>query len=288
MAIESYQMNTTVETVNFLAILLNCFIFVILPLELWRRWKKSTLNWLAIKEMLASVSPLLPDLLTGTFVLAVVSACYLAAGELSPWEIPITPLSSLVCLLLVDFMYYWDHRCSHRVRGLWALYHSVHHSSPQFDQTTTFRISFVDSFFTPWFYLPIILIGFDPSIVFACFTFILSYQTWVHTESIGKLRWLDAWLNTPSNHRVHHGVQALYQDKNYGAVLIVWDRIFGTYQREEETPIFGITHPIESANPWTVHFCEIGRLWRDMLKTKGWLNRIAIWVMPPGWSPKKD
>jgi sterol desaturase/sphingolipid hydroxylase (fatty acid hydroxylase superfamily) len=277
----------TLTLIDWLAILMQATLVLILPIELWRHWRLRKLNWSHIKEMLASVSPIFPNILLGSLVVTMIYAVYMAAAELALFKIPTTPLTALLAMLLVDFMYYWDHRCSHRIRGLWALYHSVHHSSTQYDQTTGLRVSLVDSFFSPWFYLPVILIGFHPLLVAGCFGFILAYQTWIHTETIGKLKWLDGWLNTPANHRVHHGSQAKYHDKNYGAVLMLWDRLFGSYQREEETPIYGITHPIDSANPWTVHFCELGRLWRDMWQTKSWRNRIALWLMPPGWSPSK-
>ncbi len=179
------------------------------------------------------------------FVLAMITTGYVAAAEISPWQIPTTPLTSFIALLLVDFMYYWDHRFSHRIRGLWALYHSVHHSLTR-PPVFVFHWSIV--FFSPWFYLPVILIGFNPLLVASCLGFILAYQTWIHTETIGQLKWLDSWLNTPANHRVHHGSQLKYHDKNYGAVLMIWDRLFGSYQREQEAPIYGITHPIDSVN----------------------------------------
>jgi sterol desaturase/sphingolipid hydroxylase (fatty acid hydroxylase superfamily) len=277
----------TLTLIDWLAILMQATLVLILPIELWRHWRLGKLNWSRIKEMLASVSPIIPNILLGSLVVAMIYAVYMAAAELALFKIPTTPLTALLAMLLVDFMYYWDHRCSHRIRGLWALYHSVHHSSTQYDQTTGLRVSLVDSFFSPWFYLPVILIGFHPLLVVGCFGFILAYQSWIHTETIGQLKWLDSWLNTPANHRVHHASQLKYHDKNYGAVLMLWDRLFGSYQREEETPIYGITHPIDSANPWTVHFCELGRLWREMWQTKGWRNRIALWLMPPGWSPGK-
>ena len=280
-------MITTMSAIDWLTLLMEATLLVFLPAELWSYWRRSKLNWARIKEMLASVSPIFPNILIAGFVLSMVTTVYVAAAEISPWGIATTPMTAFIVFLLVDFMYYWDHGCSHRIRGLWALYHSVHHSSTQFDQTTSFRISLVDNFFSPWFYLPVILIGFNPLLVAACFGFILAYQTWIHTETIGRLKWLDSWLNTPANHRVHHGSQVKYHDKNYGAVLMVWDRLFGSYQREEETPIYGITHPIDSANPWTVHFCEVGRLLRDLRQLKGWRNRLAMLVMPPGWSPRE-
>jgi sterol desaturase/sphingolipid hydroxylase (fatty acid hydroxylase superfamily) len=283
-----FSMISTMTAINWLTILMEVALLVFLPAELLHYWRRRSLKWPRIKEMLASISPIFPNILIGGFVLSMITTVYSAAAEVSPWEIPTTPITALFVFLLVDFMYYWDHRCSHRIRGLWALYHSVHHSSTQFDQTTSLRISLVDNFFSPWFYLPVILIGFDPLLVVACFGFVLAYQTWIHTETIGRLKWLDGWLNTPSNHRVHHGSQIKYHDKNYGAVLMIWDHLFGSYKGEEETPIYGITHPIDSANPWHVHFCEVSRLWRELVQMKSWCHRIGTLLMPPGWQPKRN
>jgi len=255
-----------------------------LPWELWRRWRAGQLNAASAREMLASASPLLPNLLTGGLVLAFIAALFNAAANLQLTAIPTTPLSALLCLLLVDFLYYIDHRCGHRVRAYWAISHSVHHSSPQYDQTTGLRVSFIDGFLSPWFYLPAILIGFDPWLVAACLGFILGYQQWLHTEAIGRLPWLDGWLNTPSNHRVHHGSQAQYLDKNYGAVLMIWDRMFGSYQPEVEAVRYGLTEAIGSSHPVRVHLHEALRLLRDLNQTGDWRTRWLLLWKPPGWS----
>jgi sterol desaturase/sphingolipid hydroxylase (fatty acid hydroxylase superfamily) len=185
-------------------------------------------------------------------------------------------------------MYYWDHRAAHRNRAYWALAHSVHHSSPQFDQTTGLRVSFVDGFVSPWFYVPVVLAGFDPLLVGGCLAVIIGWQQWLHTEAIDRLPWLDPWLNTPSNHRVHHGVQARYQDVNYGAILMLWDRAFGTYVAESprEPRRYGITHPIASTHPLEVHLAEARRLWRDLAATPDWRTRLARLWHAPDWRPE--
>jgi sterol desaturase/sphingolipid hydroxylase (fatty acid hydroxylase superfamily) len=157
----------------------------------------------------------------------------------------------------------------------------VHHSSPQYDQTVGLRITFLDGFVTIWFYVPLVLLGFSPALIAASFGLILGYQQWIHTETIGRLPWLDGWLNTPSNHRVHHGIQPHYLDRNYGAILMVWDRMFGTYQREDVPVRYGLTHPIGSSNPIAVHFCELGRLWRELKRTPGLAARLRLLVSPP-------
>lgn len=184
-------------------------------------------------------------------------------------------------MLAVDFLYYWDHRASHRVRLLWAVAHSVHHSSPLYNQTVGLRITFLDGYLSLWFYMPLALLGFEPVLIAAAFGVILGYQQWLHTETIGRLGWLDGWINTPSAHRVHHGVQPEYLDKNFGAILLVWDRLFGTWQREDAPVRYGLTHPLGSSNPLVVHFFELGRLVRELAQARGLGRKLRLLFAPP-------
>ena len=266
------------------ALALAAAMVVLLPLELWHLYKKRVdrRRWL---ELLASASPVLPTVMMGAVVTAFIVALNGGAAALAPWSIPTTPLTVLLSLLAVDFLYYWDHRCAHENRAYWAIAHSVHHSSPHFDQTTGLRVSFVDGFISPWFYLPLVLIGFDPLLVLGSFGVIIAYQQWLHTELIDKLPLFDGWLNTPSNHRVHHAIQPQYLDKNYGAILMIWDRMFGTYAREEERVQYGLTEQIESVNPIKVHFAEAAKLLRDVLNSRGVLQALAYLWHKPGWRP---
>lgn len=274
------------HTLEMLATALSALFVVFLPLETWRRHRAGRLDRRSVREMLASASPLLPTLLAGPLVLAFIAALYGLAHALTPLRLPVDWGTAALALLLVDFLYYWDHRAAHRVRAYWAIGHSVHHSSWQYDQTTAFRISFVDGFISPWFYLPAVLLGFHPMLVVACLGLVLAYQQWLHTESVGRLGWLDGIFNTPSNHRAHHAVQPQYIDRNYGAVLIVWDRLFGTYVREDEAPVYGLTEQIGSAHPWRVHAAEALKLWRDLRRTPRWRDRWRMLWHPPGWVPR--
>jgi sterol desaturase/sphingolipid hydroxylase (fatty acid hydroxylase superfamily) len=249
---------------DLLTTALGAMFFLFLPIELWRRWRSGALNKRSVLEMLASASPLIPTVLSATLVLSFIVALYTFIARYALWAIPINGWSILLAIIVVDFLYYWDHRCAHIFRPYWAIAHSVHHSSHQYDQTIGLRISFVDGFISPWFYLPALLIGFDPMLVLAALGFILAYQQWIHTEAVGKLAWFDGWLNTPSNHRVHHGVQQQYLDKNFGAVLMVWDRLFGTYQAEVEQVNYGLTTPLDSINPWHIHTREAVRWIKDV------------------------
>ncbi|WP_309628531.1 sterol desaturase family protein [Brevundimonas sp.] len=271
---------TVITFFEALAAALSAAILIMLPIELWSR--RRSLNIAALKEMAASAGVLLPALATSGLVLAFVSALMTTADALTPWRIPTTWWSALLCLLLVDFLFYWDHRIAHRVRSIWAVSHSVHHSSHQFDQTTGLRVSFADGFISPWFYLPAVLTGFDPLLVAASFGVMVGYQQWLHTETIGRLGWFDRVFNSPANHRVHHGSQDHYLDKNYGGILIVWDRLFGTWEPEGEQPVYGLTTPIGSSHLWTVHTAEIGTLWRDLKAAGSWRDRLRLLLAPPG------
>ncbi len=275
----------TIPTLSWAGTLLGAAIAVLLPWELWRLHRQRRLDRARLREMLASASPLLPTLALSGVVGAFIAGLFGLAAGLAPWQVPVTGWTAALALLTVDFLYYWDHRVAHRNRSYWALAHSVHHSSPQYDQTTGLRVSFVDGFISPWFYLPPILLGFDPWLIAACFGVIIGYQQWLHTETVGRLPWLDGWLNTPANHRVHHGVQAHYQDRNYGAILMVWDRLFGTWTPEREPVQYGLTHPLGSSNPLAVHGYEARRLWSDLCATPRWRDRLRRLWNAPDWQP---
>jgi sterol desaturase/sphingolipid hydroxylase (fatty acid hydroxylase superfamily) len=266
----------TLDFLEKLAAILNALFLVFLPIELFRQYKAGSLNRQRGLEMAANVFPLLPTLLTQGMFTVVILWLFRKAAAHALFTIPTTGWSALVAILLVDFMYYWEHRIAHRVRLVWAATHSVHHSSPVYDQTTGLRVSFADAFYSPWFYLPIVAMGFDPMLVLAAFSVVVSYQQWIHTETIGRLGWFDRWFNSPSNHRVHHASQPLYLDKNYGGVLIVWDRIFGTYASETEAPHYGLTTPIGSVNPWVVHTAELRALISALRGRKPWRARLRL------------
>jgi sterol desaturase/sphingolipid hydroxylase (fatty acid hydroxylase superfamily) len=260
----------------------------LLPLEIWGRWRAGRLGRASILEMVASASLLVPFLLTGGIVVSVVTRIYGGASRLAPWTIPTNGLTVVAAILIADFLYYWDHRTAHRFRPYWAIAHSVHHSSPQYDQTVGLRISFVDGFISPWFYLPMVLAGFDPLLVAGALGVVVSYQQWIHTETVDRLPCFDGWLNTPSNHRVHHGAQAQYVDRNYGGILIVWDRLFGTYAPEVEPVRYGLTKPIDSHHPWRIHTAEIGPWIRDVRAARGLRDVIRRLCLVPdgGVAPK--
>lgn len=153
-----------------------------------------------------------------------------------------------ITFLLVDFVYYWYHRFSHTIKFLWAI-HLVHHSSNYFNLTTSYRLHWFGGLISTVFYIPLILLGFPLEFVLVSFGINLGYQFLLHTQFIGKLGFLEGILDTPSAHRVHHGTNPNYMDKNFGGVFMFWDVLFGTYQPENEKPIFGITNGFISYNP---------------------------------------
>ncbi len=234
----------------------------------------------------------LTGLLTSAFCLAPAMAVEAGLGDELPralsalhqlalWEIPVTLGSALVCVLLADFVYYWEHRAAHRVNLLWSAYHSTHHSAEHFDQSVGLRVSFMDFFFTPLFYLPLVLLGFHPLLVLLGLTLVLAWQQWIHTELIGRLPLLDGWLNTPSNHRVHHGRNQPYLDKNYGGILMVWDRLFGTYARESEPVEYGLVKQLGTNDPLAVHFAAVGGLIRNVVGAGSLREAVRVLFASP-------
>lgn len=272
---------TPTQWLECLAMVLGAVLFVFLPFELWRQYRAKKLSRQSWLEMFANASTLVPTILMGGIVSAFVIWLFGRAAQIAPWQLPANIWTALAAIILVDAVYYVDHRIGHRVRLMWAVSHSVHHSSPIFNQTTAIRISFIDGFISPWYYASLILIGFDPLLIAAAFGFNLAYQQWIHTEVIGKLGWFDWWFNSPSNHRVHHGSQPQYLDKNYGGIFMIWDHIFGTYEPEGEKVVYGLTEPINSINPVRVHFEETMRLVRKFGKLRTLRAKLRLLFLAP-------
>jgi len=234
-------------------------------------------------DMIASISTQIPSLLIEILVLSFAYAGYiLIADTFVTWTFPITVWTILLAVLACDFVYYWEHRIAHEVRLFWTQ-HAVHHSSRFMNASVAVRFGPLEGVLSVVFHLPLIFIGFPPALVFFGILFVLAYQTWIHTELIGKLGVLDEFLNTPANHRVHHGCDEKYIDKNYGGILIIWDRLFGTYQKEEETPRYGLKRDFDSVNPLVVWFSELPRLFGDLKRARS-LREVWMYVFGrPGW-----
>jgi alkylglycerol monooxygenase len=190
----------------------------------------------------------------------------------------------VVALLGVDLAYYWFHRASHRVNFIWAT-HVVHHQSEEYNLAVALRQSILQGFLSAPFYLPLALLGVPPVVFIAAATFDTLYQFWIHTRAVGKLGPLEWVLNTPSHHRVHHGINPEYIDKNYAGVLIVWDRMFGTFQEEGEEPAYGTVKPLRSWNPLWANVEQWAHIARMARRTERWRDKVKVWVMPPEWQP---
>ncbi len=188
----------------------------------------------------------------------------------------------LLALVMYDFCYYWYHRAGHVVALFWAA-HVVHHQSQHYNLSTALRQTSSGFLFGWVFYLPMAIIGVPPLIFGIVLLIDLLYQFWVHTEQVGTLGWFDRVFCSPSNHRVHHAVNDPYIDKNYGGILILWDRLFGTFQEEHEPCVYGTRGALNSWDPLWANVDVYWALARDSWHTPRWADKLRIWFKPPGW-----
>ncbi|MCC6745137.1 MAG: sterol desaturase family protein [Acidobacteria bacterium] len=197
------------------------------------------------------------------------------AGSWWPW---------VIAFFGVDLMYYWWHRASHEVAFLWAI-HAVHHQSEDYNLAVALRQAWFSGLSSLPFYLPLALLGVPLHVFATVAAFSTLYQFWIHTETIGRLGPIEWVLNTASHHRVHHGRNPRYLDRNYAATLIIWDRLFGSFQIEDERPLYGVIKPYRSWNPVWANFDVWLELWKKARRTPRWLDRLRLWFASPGWTP---
>ncbi len=190
----------------------------------------------------------------------------------------------VVLLFALDLGYYVYHWASHRVNFLWAM-HEVHHQSEEYNLTTALRQSWFTSLASWVFYVPLAIAGFPPLMFVLMYTFNTLYQFWIHTRGIGRLGPLEAILNTPSHHRVHHGINPICIDRNYAGIFILWDKLFGTFQREEEEPVYGLVGQLHSFHALWANFEPFVRIYTMARQTKRLRDKIAFWFAPPEWRP---
>jgi len=254
-----------------------------LVLRSWRRRGRDVVGY-AANDTWASLAMGIGSLVTVTAINAGVFA-------LATWlwahrfvDLGHGVLGWTVAMVGWDFAYYWQHRVEHENRLLWAS-HVNHHSSRHYNLSTALRQPWTP-FSSLLFYPPLALLGVAPWMVMFAGGLNLIYQYWVHTEVIDKLpRWLEAVFNTPSHHRVHHGANPEYLDKNYGGILIVWDRLFRSFEPERARVVYGLTKNITSYNPFVIAFHEYVAIGRDVLAARRWRDRIGILWHGPGWRP---
>lgn len=269
---------------NFLLLALALFIF-----ELIRYAFKKKLSWNMLGDSATNLVTLFFLLVTVFLVgLAYVGAFVYAYENFSLTQLPISGWTILGCLILADLAYYWEHRFLHSNGLAWGT-HSVHHSSPYFNISVAYRFGPLDWFFPFFFHLPLILLGFNPFVVLMCETFVQLYQTLLHTETVKRLpRPVEAVFNTPSHHRVHHATNKQYLDKNYAGIFIIWDRMFGTFAKEEEEVRYGVFPRINSVNPFKVYFHGYVKLCQQLWHAPNWNYRLQLLIQPPIWAWKRE
>jgi sterol desaturase/sphingolipid hydroxylase (fatty acid hydroxylase superfamily) len=215
----------------------------------------------------------------------VVLAAFAAAFSVAPFELAAdNPLTWVLLFFADDFAYYWYHRTHHTIRVLWAS-HVVHHSSEYYNLSTALRQTWTPFTSLPY-WLPLAFLGFAPWMILLAQSWSLLYQFFLHTERVDRLwRPIELVMNTPSHHRVHHGSNEQYLDKNYGGILIVWDRLFGSFEAEGERVIYGLTTNIGTFNLMRVATHEYTAIWRDVRRARTWRDRAGHVLRGPGWSP---
>jgi alkylglycerol monooxygenase len=252
------------------------FIAILIELVFNKLWAR---DYYVLGDSLASVGAGVLDqlLISVTRVLLFAVPYVWVYDHLAPihFEVPTLPLLA-VGLLISDFGYYWGHRFTHEISFFWAG-HVVHHSSEEYNLSTALRQNFFSSWFLYMCNMPLALLGFSPRVAMIIIPLVQLYQFWVHTRMIGRLGPLEKLVNTPSNHRVHHGINPEYVDRNYGAILIIWDRLFGTFAEEKAPVVYGVLKPLKSWNPVWASIAP----WRDLVGNRS----LKSWLKPPGWNP---
>jgi sterol desaturase/sphingolipid hydroxylase (fatty acid hydroxylase superfamily) len=255
--------------------------FLLVGLE-WYVITKKKLNAYDIKDSLAATAVGIGNVGIGLLLKIANFALMFYFFMLVPWRIPVAWWSFILCFIAVDFFRYWAHRIAHEQRFWWAT-HVTHHSSKHYNFTVGFRLGWTQ-IFKIIFFVPVVLMGFDLIVFFICHQLAVLYQFWIHTPLINKCpRPIEYFFVTPSHHRVHHGTNAQYIDKNYGSTFIIWDRMFGTFEPEGEEVVYGITKPIKHPyNPIYLVFHEWVDIWHDLKKCTSFKEGWNLLFGPPG------
>jgi alkylglycerol monooxygenase len=245
-------------------------------------WQKA---YIRFTDAVANMGTAIGNQCVNVFVATLVIWSYGYLYRLTPFKIETTVVSFLVLLVLFDFLFYWFHRWGHSVNILWAA-HMPHHTSEEMNLFVALRSSVTQRLFSFFFMWPLALIGFDPAAIYAASAVQLIIAFWHHTKVIHKMGWFEIVFNSPSHHRVHHGINDRYLDKNFGEIFIVWDKWFGTYAEEKEEVVFGALTPPQTWNPNKIYFQYWAFLWSDAVRTRYVWDKIRLWFMPLGWRPR--
>jgi alkylglycerol monooxygenase len=258
--------------------------FLLIGLEvLIQRLKKTELY--RFNDAITNINCGVQQQVVGVLFRTILLSGYFWVYEHRIWTIPDTWWSFVLVFIGVDFFYYWFHRLTHEVSVLWGT-HIVHHQSEEYNLSVALRQSAIQAFASNFFYLPLALAGFSPTSFLLMATFQTLYQFWIHTRTIGKLHpAFEFVFNTPSHHRVHHGSNPKYLDRNHGGTLIIFDRLFGTFQEEEEEPVYGVTVPLRSWNPLWAQVDYYVWLGERLKAAPSWGDRARMLWRKPGWLP---
>lgn len=233
---------------------------------LWSlKFQKNTYN---LKESMANAFIIIGAKLIKPISLAWGLFIFEWASQFKLIHIPLHIVSIVFTFMIVEFVYYWYHRLSHTMPILWTIHHT-HHSSPWFNIFTSGRLNWMGKFVSVFFYIPLVILGFSPTLITASLAISLIYQIFLHTEMVGNLGFMEGlFFNTPSAHRVHHGSNEKYLDRNYGGMLIIYDRIFGTYIPENEKVFYGVTSGFMGHNPIKILFSPLFSYLKNLFKLK--------------------
>jgi sterol desaturase/sphingolipid hydroxylase (fatty acid hydroxylase superfamily) len=253
-------------------------------LEIWLGYREQRNVHKDVKDSAASIGMGIGSLVIGVGVKTLAFGIFMFLYQFRIFDLGPGMWYAWVLLFFADdFSFYWHHRLSHQVRILWAA-HVNHHSSTNYNLAVALRQSWTEILYkyTFWMWLP--LVGFHPVMILTMMSISLIYQFWVHTETIGKLGFLEWFMNTPSHHRVHHASNTRYLDRNHAGILIIWDKMFGTFERETEKPRYGLTSNIHTYNLFDIAFHEFRNIWNDVKRAPTLGDKLRYLVMPPGWS----
>lgn len=267
-------------TVSLIPIFL---IFVLLEYLYLKRKKLSHL--FRLNDTITNLNIGVGHLLTRLFLGFILIGAYNFFYSIAPIKLPENFWTWIACFIAYDFFFYWAHRWGHEVNLFWGA-HSVHHQSEEYNLSVALRQSWLHAILAFVIFLPVPFMGMPAEIFFINAAISGLYQFWIHTETIKKMpKWFEYIFNTPSHHRVHHAVNPEYIDKNHGATLIIWDRIFGTYAEEVKHPSYGVTKPINTWNPLWSNLIYFSDLWKAS-KLMNWKDKAVLLFKKPGWRPE--
>lgn len=270
--------------IDFIALSVPFFFLLIFVELIYGNWKKE--KYYRLNDTLTNLSCGIGQTVLGLWLKFYFIFLMAYFYKFRLFELPNTWYYGVLLFLGVDFCYYWFHRLSHEINAIWAT-HVVHHQSEEYNLSVALRQSWFQTLFSSSFYIPLPFLGFHPGMIASIVAINTLYQFWIHTRAIKKMPWIvELIFNTPSHHRVHHGTNPKYIDRNHAGSLIIWDRMFGTFQKEEEEVVYGITSPLRSFSPiWAnLHYWKY--ITQLSFLSKRLSDKILSFITPPGWQPK--